>query len=580
MGKHMGLGLLAATGISLLVACGVTPTSDEAARSEQARLEGGYFYLWAPPDGSVGASFPVSSVVAYYPPDPGKVLSDVTITMTVSGTFTAGTAFPHDGHLTCTQTEAPASGAAPASVTVTCHADQLEAGAKTGVQLDVVPSADGAINTTSSLSVGGSVVESYSASTLVHPNTGADLAVSSWPSGFVFLGQEARAHFFADNRGPTDATGVKLTFTLSGPGKLTFVAPPLYGPPPPPPPGMPPPPPPPAPPPNPCTWTDTTSTCELGTLNVWNGLPIELGFVGTAPGQVTIDASIAGNEVDWVPGNNSYSAVYSVIKPVVADLSVSVTDTPDPAMFKKPLAYTIVVTNNGPDAASQAFLNDWLPSDLPIVSTSTSQGSCFTAPWGFVECDLGGLAPGASATVEVVVKPEEGGTITNSVWVQNRLNYIEWDPDYTNNSAMATTTVKGPNPPVQVTSSVERFPVALFEYVPCANDFVFLEGDLHISSHSFLNQKSGRYQYESLVNPSGLTGQGTILGDTYHANGPSHHSMKWSGGFPQSFDDVYSFQVIGQGTVANLRAHVHSHVTFAADGTVKNEVYKYSFECK
>ena len=575
MGKWCGLGLALGLGASSLVACSASSTRDESTRSAHSRLEEGYFYLAAPPSGAVGSPFHMSGTMAYSPVDPSKTLTDVTLLTTITGSFTLDALDSVPGVFACSQ--APA----PGGVTVTCHAAQITAGQKGGFVLRLRPTAEGDIDATSTLSVGGVVVDGASATIPIHANTGADLGVLSWSGGgLAYLNRETRTNFFSFNNGPAEATGVRLSFALNGPGKLTWVAPPMWGvPPPPPPPGPSAPASPPTYPPNPCSWTDTTAVCDLGTVPVFNGMPIEVGFEGTAEGLVTVQASVQGNEPDPAPFNDTAQATFQVIVPVVADLGLTLSDAPDPTVFKKPLTYTLTVKNHGPDASSDAHLEDFLPYDLPLVSLTTSQGGCFSGPWGNVACDLGPLAPSATATVTIVVKPDEGGTLSNSAYLFPSAVH-EIDPDFMNNLATAETTVKGPNPPVETQSSVEKLPIAGWVSADCAHDFVALEGTIHVGSHTFMNDKAGRYQYEQHSNLSGVTGHGLLTGDTYRLAETTRSFHKFSGGFPQAYEFIDTATLVGKAMVANMRLRVHYRVSFAPDGSIKHEIQKYSVECK
>jgi uncharacterized repeat protein (TIGR01451 family) len=120
-----------------------------------------------------------------------------------------------------------------------------------------------------------------------------------------------------------------------------------------------------------------------------------------------------------------------------ADLSVTKTDDPDPVTAGSNLTYTVTVTNNGPDAATGVTLTDTLPTGVTFVSAT----SPCTQVSGVVTCDLGSLASGADATVEIVVTPTEAGEISNGVAVTGN----ESDPDTANNSAEAVTTVDPPS---------------------------------------------------------------------------------------------------------------------------------------
>ena len=122
-----------------------------------------------------------------------------------------------------------------------------------------------------------------------------------------------------------------------------------------------------------------------------------------------------------------------------ADVSVTVTDTPDPAALGQPLRYTIVVTNHGPAVASDVALRNSLPKNAGFSSVSTTQGTCAQPDKRTVACTLGTMASGATVTVTVDVKPTSKGTATSTATVTSA---SPADPNTTNNTATATTTVR------------------------------------------------------------------------------------------------------------------------------------------
>ncbi len=121
-----------------------------------------------------------------------------------------------------------------------------------------------------------------------------------------------------------------------------------------------------------------------------------------------------------------------------ADLSITKTDSPDPAHVGQNLTYTITVANGGPNTATGVTVNDALPKNAGFGSATSSQGSCTLKPQKrLVTCALGSVAGGANAVVTIVVKPTSKGTITNTATA----SADQADPNTTNNSATATTTV-------------------------------------------------------------------------------------------------------------------------------------------
>jgi uncharacterized repeat protein (TIGR01451 family) len=119
-----------------------------------------------------------------------------------------------------------------------------------------------------------------------------------------------------------------------------------------------------------------------------------------------------------------------------ADLSLTKTDSPDPARVGEQVTYTLAVQNAGPSSAAAVTVTDTLPAGVTYESATTSQGSCSQAA-GTVTCALGTLTNGAGATITVKIRPLSAGSITNQANVSSSAS----DPVSGNNSASAPTTV-------------------------------------------------------------------------------------------------------------------------------------------
>ena len=118
-----------------------------------------------------------------------------------------------------------------------------------------------------------------------------------------------------------------------------------------------------------------------------------------------------------------------------ADLAITKVDSADPSRAGRDLTYTITVTNNGPNAATNVTVTDDLPGSLSARSSAASQGSCSGTT--VVTCAIGNLANGASATVTIVVRPSSAGTISNTATV----SATEADNNTANNSATQATVI-------------------------------------------------------------------------------------------------------------------------------------------
>jgi uncharacterized repeat protein (TIGR01451 family) len=128
------------------------------------------------------------------------------------------------------------------------------------------------------------------------------------------------------------------------------------------------------------------------------------------------------------------------------DLWVTKTDLPDPVKLNGLLTYTIVVENNGPDAATQVTLADPLPAGTSFVSVATTQGTCTGGV--LISCNLGTVPTGSTVTITLVVRATQTGTLTNTVTVVGN----EPESNTANNRATATTEV--PKPAVRTVKKV------------------------------------------------------------------------------------------------------------------------------
>ncbi|HET7216142.1 MAG TPA: IPT/TIG domain-containing protein [Terriglobia bacterium] len=153
------------------------------------------------------------------------------------------------------------------------------------------------------------------------------------------------------------------------------------------------------------------------------------------------------------------SQVYVLRSPVVRDLSTSLANlnaaasAPASGTTGTNLTFSLTVGNAGPVGATPATLLDNIPNGSTFQSVTASQGSC--SGGAVVSCDLGNLASGNSATVQITVTPLLPGTLTNTVTV----SAPQGDPNLADNSATSTTAVTGAvyNPSPALTSISPAF---------------------------------------------------------------------------------------------------------------------------
>jgi uncharacterized repeat protein (TIGR01451 family) len=163
-----------------------------------------------------------------------------------------------------------------------------------------------------------------------------------------------------------------------------------------------------------------------------DGFPDDVGAGPiSADGLVTLLGTQADNL--FAGDDNLRNDVYIRDRRPATDLSLTKTDAPDPVAPRGTLTYTLVATNHGTNPAVGAGILDTLPADVTFV---TASAGC-THSGVKVDCDLGTLAPGASATVTIRVTPKRTGVITNTATAGSLVP----DPDPSNNTATTATTV-------------------------------------------------------------------------------------------------------------------------------------------
>ena len=158
---------------------------------------------------------------------------------------------------------------------------------------------------------------------------------------------------------------------------------------------------------------------------------------------------VPGSEI---PNNTFGWGRVDALAAFTADLAIVQTDAPDPTVPGTPVTYTLTVTNLGPGSASGVEASEGLTFSATIDSATPSQGSCTLLAHG-VQCDLGQVANGASATVVIVATPTVAGTLTSNSLV----SAAGFDPDSGNDSALVQTTVVNcpfPAPAITAPASV------------------------------------------------------------------------------------------------------------------------------
>ncbi len=120
-----------------------------------------------------------------------------------------------------------------------------------------------------------------------------------------------------------------------------------------------------------------------------------------------------------VINSNQVSSTVSTLS-TLPTLSITKTDSPDPVFVNNSLTYTIKVTNEGSASLTDVVIHDTVPPNTSFVSSSGGDAGG-TLTGSLVEWKVSSLAPGATATVQMVVNVDpgliEGSIIRNSAEV-------------------------------------------------------------------------------------------------------------------------------------------------------------------
>ena len=326
--------------------------------------------------------------------------------------------------------------------TVTCNLNTFAVGAGASITIyGRIVSAGPVVSNTVSVSAtqndpnpgNNTVTENV---TINDPGADTRVTISHSPDPLTIgAGQFLNYFVSVANNGPSPATGVSLSDTL--PAAASFagfsLSPPTQG---------------------SCTQSPTVFSCNLNTLASFSGASVTIYVAPTtATSALNNIVTVSANEPDPNPANNSASDSVSVLA-ARADVRVTMSHSPDPAVVGQLLQYFITVFNSGPSSATDVVMTDTLPlvEDFQAVAVSPpTSGSC-SQNSGTVTCNAPTLAPSGNVSFTIYVTPNTAqSVVVNAVSVSAN----EPDPIPANNSAIDNVTVNASASPVR-TSTFDR----------------------------------------------------------------------------------------------------------------------------
>lgn len=299
--------------------------------------------------------------------------------------------------------------------------------------VNVIPSLEGSVNATAAVAAkqidpnpndnrasvnASSVKNGADLSTLLVARNAAGVAIGD--TNPVTVGDSIHYTATVTNGGPNNATSVALNFTLPVSLNVVSVSP-----------G--------------CTRAGNAVACTLGSLKSGASIAASVVAATTLSGSLTAAATASASEADPNLLNNQ-SVISSKVASTTADLSVDLTVDKTSVEVGGTLGYTAVISNQGPNTATDIKLTLALPagvtldSSIPPGCTQSGNTVACVNIGNQVVNDSGtvvpGIASGASFSQTIAVKP----SLTGSVATVAIVSAGQIDPNPANNRANLTAT--------------------------------------------------------------------------------------------------------------------------------------------
>ncbi len=239
----------------------------------------------------------------------------------------------------------------------------------------------------------------------------ADVSVTKIVSNNIAnVGENVTFTVTASNAGPDAATNVEIVDKL--PTGFAFVsAAPSQG-----------------------TYNATSGVWTLGTLN--NSSSATITIIATVQSTGVYENVASVQRVDQNDTDTTNDSANATVTPPNADLAVTkVIDDASPNVGDN-VTFTVTVTNNGPDQATDLVVTDQLPSGFTLVNATESQGSYVSATGIWT---VGSLTNGSVATLEVLATVNVTGDRTNTASITS---VNEFDPETANNTASVSSGIQ------------------------------------------------------------------------------------------------------------------------------------------
>jgi uncharacterized repeat protein (TIGR01451 family) len=180
------------------------------------------------------------------------------------------------------------------------------------------------------------------------------------------------------------------------------------------------------------SYDSVTGTWTVGTVDPSTAKTLIIRATVTGPNPSTSRATIShADQFDPNATNNTASVL---VTPQQADLELAKSVSDPTPNVGDTTSYTVTLTDNGPDAATNARVTDLLPAGLSFVSAEPSQGT-YVATTGL--WTVGTVNVGSPATLVVRATVTTASPHTNAAAI---IHSDQFDPNTANNTASVTQT--------------------------------------------------------------------------------------------------------------------------------------------
>ncbi len=180
------------------------------------------------------------------------------------------------------------------------------------------------------------------------------------------------------------------------------------------------------------TYDPVTGLWTVGTVDTTAPRSLRIRAVVTTAGSTVNTATIShADQFDPVTANNTAT---TSVNPQQADLFVTKTVNDPTPNVGETIAYTVTLTDNGPDDATNVTLQDILPAGLTFVMALPGQGTYdpATGVW-----TVGTVADGSSAILTIQAMVASPDPTTNTATITHS---DQFDPNPGNNTASTVVT--------------------------------------------------------------------------------------------------------------------------------------------